>query len=123
MARWQSGSGMSEPKYVHPLKLPGTRSERTDFAIRQQKFFAERFPSQPEFLEFLRVNRNFEFDESSFHECSMSYFGGGPVSEGYTSDIDQKAPQWFRQFEAATRSKASWTGRELHDLLFALGGD
>ena len=109
--------------YVHPLKLPSTTSERTDFAIRQQKFFGDRFPHHHEFLEFLRVNRNYEFDESSFHECSMSYFGGGPVSEGYSSDIDEAPPSWFRQFEAATRRKSMWTGRELHDLLFEIGGD
>ena len=105
---------------VHPLKLPGTLRERTDFAIRQQQFFGKRFPTQPEFLEFLRVNRNYQYDESSYHECAMSYFGGGPVSEGHTSDIDQAAPDWFRRFESATRAKASWTGRELHDLLFTL---
>lgn len=111
---------MSQEKYVHPLKLPGTLRERTDFAIRQQQFFGKRFPTQPEFLEFLRVNRNYQFDESSYHECSMSYFGGGPVSEGYTSDIDQASPDWFRRFESATRAKPFWSGRELHDLLFGL---
>ena len=114
---------MAREEYVHPLKLPATMRERTDFAIRQQKFFGDRFPSQPEFLEFLRVNRNYVFDESSFHECSMSYFGGGPVSEGYSGDIDLHSPAWLRRFEAATRGRAMWTGRELYDLLFALGGD
>lgn len=109
---------LAQEAFIHPLKLPGTIRERTDFAIRQQKFFADRFPSQPEFLEFLRVNRNYPFDESSYHECSMSYFGGGPVSEGGDiPDINLQAPAWFKRFEASTRGKAMWTGRNSTILL------
>lgn len=99
------------------LAIPATHQERMEHCRRQQQFYGNRFPEYHEFVEFLTCNRNFVFTEDSYYECSMSYCGGGPVSEGYSTDIDINAPAWFRTFERSTRSKEHWTGRELLHLL------
>ena len=103
-----------------PLAIPPDHDGRIAHARQAQQFFGNRFPTPDEFAKFLRANLAFQFDEGSFYECSMSYCGGGPVSEGYSTDIDINAPAWFRSFEKATLSAGRWTGAKLLKLLYHL---
>lgn len=77
------------------------------------------FPTYNEFKQFLEKNKNREFDQGKYYTCAMSECAGGPVSEGYSSDVDMDAPWWFEQFEKQTTWKRSgiWTGAELLEVL------
>lgn len=89
-------------KRPDPLTLPREHAAVVDYCLQAGRFFGERFPSHQEFAEFLAANPTTIFDESSFYQCSMAYCAGGPVSEGYSTDVDRNAPSWFRQFESMT---------------------
>jgi len=58
----------------------------------------------------------------------MSFCAGGPVSEGYASDVDQNPPAWFKRFEKATirdpstNARGKWTGAQLIELLRSIPG-
>lgn len=110
----------SAPEVKQPLSIPPTHAERLKHARKAQQYFGNRFPTRQEFARFLQANARFEFDESCYYECSMSYCAGGPVSEGYNTDVDGNPPEWFRQFERATGADGAWTGRQLLELLQGL---
>jgi len=80
------------------------------------------FPTCHEFRRFLEENRDREFDQSKYYTCAMSACAGGPVSEGYSSDVDLNAPYWFERFEKlTTRGRGGvWTGGELLEVLLTI---
>lgn len=102
-----------------PLALPAGHDQQLEHARQAQRYFKNRFPTKEEFGAFLRANAGFSFNESSYYECSMAYCAGGPVSEGYSTDVDINAPAWFRQFERTNQGKRM-TGRELWAVLQSL---
>lgn len=77
------------------------------------------FPTYYEFRQFLENNKEREFDQGKYYTCAMSVCAGGPVSEGYSSDVDSNPPWWFQEFEKQTTWKRGgiWTGAELLGVL------
>ncbi len=80
------------------------------------------FPTYDEFKQFLEANRDREFDQSTYYTCAMSACAGGPVSEGYSSDVDLDPPSWFERFEKLTTwgRGGTWTGGELLEVLLTI---
>jgi hypothetical protein len=119
MSRWcrlPKGAKMAnEP--VQPLKYPPDHDQRMAFTRRVQKYFDGRFPYYEEFARFLEANPKVKFNENSFYECSMSACAGGSVSEGYASDIDKNAPDWFRLFEKTVGGDECISGQKLLEIL------
>jgi len=98
-------------------KIPAGRDGKLAYARSAQQHFDGRFPTIAELREFLEANAEREFDRGCYYDCAMGNCAGGPVSEGYASDIDKDAPPWFRAFERATGPRGHWTGAALLPVL------
>jgi len=68
------------------------------------------FPSYDDYRRFLERNPNREFKQGCYYKCAMAILGQGPVGEGYASDLDMDAPDWFGEHERRAVKLGMWTG-------------
>ena len=85
------------------------------------------FPTYGEYRQFLERHAQRQFNENSYYECSMAILGEGQVSEGYASDMDMDAPDWFAECERRSQARGLWSqptsGSEILSVLLEVDPD
>lgn len=99
------------------LEIPGAHQEQMNYIRRAQRFYKDRCPSYDELKAFLEANPDWEFDETTYYECSMAMCSGSPVGEGYNTDLKiPDSEKWYFEFEKQTGHKP-FAGRDLLKVL------
>lgn len=68
------------------------------------------FPTYEEYRRFLERQPTRQFHQGCYYQCAMAILGQGPVGEGFTSDIDMDAPDWFAEHERRANKRGMWVG-------------
>lgn len=69
------------------------------------------FPSYDDYRRFLERNPSREYEQGCYYQCAMAILGEGPIAEGYSSDIDLDAPDWFAEHERRAQKLGMWSGK------------